>query len=122
MVAVACRGSQLVRVWDCRQRDSVAAVMTCELEDHNTAESHVYCISPIPHAPGPPTSQLLFGSNTGRLYMWDLRARGALWSVAKLQDTILGCDASPCGRRIVAGGGSGQVRYWLYFGSRPRRR
>jgi len=110
MVAVACSGNQLVRVWDCRQQAHAAAVMACDVPTDSRAEAYVYCVTPIPASGGAVPSQLLFGSNTGRLLLWDLRQPSVLWSLGKLSGRVLGCAASPCGRRIVAGSATGQVR------------
>jgi hypothetical protein len=68
----------------------------------------IYCVASVP-ASGAIPSQLLLGSKRGRLYLWDLRQAGVLWTVAQLQDKILGCAASPCARRVVAGSRAGQV-------------
>lgn len=116
MVAVACPSPQLVQLWDCRQApQNIAAVMTCDLPPRGAAPGHddvIYCVSHVPAAPGAGSlpSQLLLGSKRGRLYLWDVRSTSVLWTVAQLADKVLGCAASPCGRRVVAGSRSGQVR------------
>lgn len=119
MVAVACQSPQLVQIWDCRQAPTnIAAVMTCDLPPHGHGHGHgpedadaIYCVAHVPNAPGASgiPSQLLLGSKRGRLYLWDLRFTGALWTVAQLADKVLGCAASACGRRVVAASRSGQV-------------
>lgn len=110
MVAVACSGNQLVRVWDCRQQQHATAVMGCSVPTDAQALSYIYCVSTVPAHGGHIPSQLLFGSNSGRLLMWDLRQPNVLWSLGKLSGRVLGCASSPCGRRIVAGSANGQVR------------
>lgn len=119
MVAVACPSPQLVQLWDCRQAPhNIAAVMTCDLPLRSTGPGHdhadvIYCVSHVPAAPGAGLpSQLLLGSKRGRLYLWDVRSTGVLWTVAQLADKVLGCAASPCGRRVVAGSRSGQARFF----------
>jgi WD40 repeat protein len=117
MVAVACAAPQLVQIWDCRQApDHVAAVMTCDLpvrtgnahHPHDDSDS-IYCVSSVPSSPSVIPSQLLLGSKCGRLHLWDLRNASVLWTVAQLSDKVLGCAASPCGRRVVAASRAGQV-------------
>ena len=112
MLALACAAPQLVQVWDCRQvRTAMAAVMSCDLPATAAAgKQQVYSISSVPAPAGALPSQLVLGTQSGRVLMWDLRKQDALWAVAQLPDKVLGCAASKCGTRIVAGSHHGQVR------------
>jgi hypothetical protein len=51
----------------------------------------------------------VLGSETGGVYLWDLRKPGALWTIAHLPERVLGCSASKCGSRIVMGTQHGMV-------------
>lgn len=80
----------------------------------------IYCVAAVPASGGAIPSQLLLGSKRGRLYLWDLRQSGVLWTVAQLQDKVLGCAASLCGRRVVAGSRAGQVCCSIDVQAAPR--
>ena len=61
-------------------------------------------------APGALPSQLLLGTESGKVHMWDLRRQDALWTVAQLPERVLGVAASRDGSRVVMGTQHGQVR------------
>jgi hypothetical protein len=115
MVALACSAPQLVQIWDCRQVPStVSAAMSCDLPPRSNGTdakaNRVCAICCVPAAAGILPSQLVLGSESGAVYLWDLRKASALWTIAHLPERVLGCSASKCGSRIVMGTQQGLVQ------------
>jgi hypothetical protein len=88
--------------------------MSCDLPPRSNGTdakaNRVCAICCVPAAAGILPSQLVLGSESGAVYLWDLRKASALWTIAHLPERVLGCSASKCGSRIVMGTQQGLVQ------------